>query len=1848
MSGKARQDRDEAEVQFIGVRRGLLHACETTPTSKRAITRKIAELEGTWKKLLKCHTLFCKAASIGLGSAESSEFIDKHANLKEEALFTAENLIGGNEEEDLSIVGKRLQKSVELLIAEVEFTLPTLTGFTTDKLELEAHGEALNMVQEATDKMKRYVELCDKAEEALEATIGATLREKVTKSYKEHGTKLVEIKRLILKNTPAKTSESPKYIPVGEEDGRSLDGRGFVTRKEPLKIKPLDCPTWDGKFRTFARFKLLWQENITPRHEESALHMMLCQALPKFVLDNISTLTSTASEIWAILDEKYGKSEVVAKEVMRELIALDPKKLGNKFMGKFCTCLVDTHSLLASLGEEDWLTTNRAVNELENKLPRDEKMKWAEAYSYISGETRFEKFKSFLEARKKVLETMEAMCTVEEVIKCTYCNKNNHTEESCFAKQKNQGRGKDTGKYRCKICNSPDHWKNECPDRGSDKDRKYKGSSNHGKNNDGIAVGVKVASNTLRPLDCSRCKYSSRLSSCAGCKKSSNINHCLLHCPTYNSMSLTDKVTVVKNSMSCAVCLHPSHTSDRCDFKDKDQNICGMDGCKSHHHPSLHGSQDIYVAGVNVLWLQQEKEVAIDTPAGCFQIKDWFQRQQFTQDSFPVAFKNRCEEIDDLKLELAKPMISGDKVLMTIMHLPIVYGVKREETTLVGFFDDGSNCSIIRYNLAEELGLWGETVTLDLGTINARNTVVTKLYCVELLDIYGNKHTIRAFGLEKISGSLSIVDISAVKSEFSVHVQANWNKLERPHSCEIDLLIGSEVANLHPVTYETRGRMVVKSSIFGSGYVLNGAHEDIKCSQTDFDQNIQIIRSGCYSSNKVSFTQNLGFNSVEEYTQLKTEKEFLLGEDLGCEPPRRCLKCKGCKDCRFRSTHMSPKEALELEIMENGMQFDETIKKWRVKYPFLKDPNVLSNNFSRVLKMQEKTERKIAQAGLVDSCNEVFENMVKLGALSEIGHAELHTWKGPTHYLPIQVVIHPHSVTTPYRLVTNSSLADPETGLSLNSILAKGPMALNDTWDITIRFRHGEYGLSADISKAYYQMKTGVLEKHCRRVLWRYGQVGTPWRIFGFEVVSMGDCCAACLMELIKRGTCEKFQNIDPVASKKIIDNSFVDDISLARSKTECLRFKGNMDPYTCLTDGSISQILKAGGFEVKAIAVSLEPDGIALEKLGRSVLGLGFSTASDLLKVHFKVNITPHKNGQTTGPDLNKSTLHQLESAVITKRVCLRIASSQYDPLGVASPLIIILKVKMRELYSMGIDWDTPLHGDIRDSWIRMIKMLVTAEGLEFRRSTRPEGSVGECTLISYFDGSDSAFAVVIYARWEMVDGSVTVNFVASKARVRPLFATSTFRMEMNGATLVSRVTMRVVVALMDNPPHKIFFLGDSETVLASRERESGFFGEYCGNRIGEQFDNQEIIEKIAKVGEAGEWYHVSGKDNAADRATRLNSLPEDLGLNSDWQNGPPYLKLPVKKWPINRNFADRKNKIKYPVKEVRRKYRNKLGDHGELLLGTEVSKVSSLLPGGPGCKLNTIVEHFNHGLNTNSWEKLVCSTSYLFRWLATTQCGPEQSIEVVAREMAIRFWIRVEMPHTNQAAVEGRLKHLSPFQHGKYSDMLVVSGRAAPGLKQYFQKDYLPILMGKTRIAYLIMLWAHEIDHAGVDTTLQTSLQVAWIVGGRALARGIKMSCVRCRFLSKKLEGQQMATLPAQLLVPAPCFSFVAVDLAGPFWCKREGASRATRRNTGRMKVWAVLIVCLQTKAVKIYIAGGLSTSDFLLVWDEFVADHGQPAIAYSDRGTNLVSAAKESKSVDMPNYEWDKIVETTRGKT
>ena len=66
-----------------------------------------------------------------------------------------------------------------------------------------------------------------------------------------------------------------------------------------------------------------------------------------------------------------------------------------------------------------------------------------------------------------------------------------------------------------------------------------------------------------------------------------------------------------------------------------------------------------------------------------------------------------------------------------------------------------------------------------------------------------------------------------------------------------------------------------------------------------------------------------------------------------------------------------------------------------------------------------------------------------------------------------------------------------------------------------------------------------------------------------------------------------------------------------------------------------------------------------------------------------------------------------------------------------------------------------------------------------------------------------------------------------------------------------------------------------------------------------------------------------MSRDNNAADRPTKLNSTLEDVSLASSWQKGPQYLYLPQEKWPINRDFATRKEESVIPSNEILKKYR-------------------------------------------------------------------------------------------------------------------------------------------------------------------------------------------------------------------------------------------------------------------------------------------------------------------------------------
>ena len=166
---------------------------------------------------------------------------------------------------------------------------------------------------------------------------------------------------------------------------------------------------------------------------------------------------------------------------------------------------------------------------------------------------------------------------------------------------------------------------------------------------------------------------------------------------------------------------------------------------------------------------------------------------------------------------------------------------------------------------------------------------------------------------------------------------------------------------------------------------------------------------------------------------------------------------------------------------------------------------------------------------------------------------------------------------------------------------------------------------------------------------------------------------------------------------------------------------------------------------------------------------------------------------------------------------------------------------------------------------------------------------------------------------------------------------------------------------------PTKVLVGGDSETVLAAREKATGALGEFFGNRIGECWDLQKKIAELVPVGISGlgEWYHMASQENAADRPTRLDSRPEDVAMGSEWQEGPAYLRRPFSDWPWERNFADRKLSEVLPREEFAAKYKDLPGK----LVRQTTEKIEH--------DENQIVKEFDDGFITNDLDKMIQMTA-------------------------------------------------------------------------------------------------------------------------------------------------------------------------------------------------------------------------------------------------------------------------------
>lgn len=164
--------------------------------------------------------------------------------------------------------------------------------------------------------------------------------------------------------------------------------------------------------------------------------------------------------------------------------------------------------------------------------------------------------------------------------------------------------------------------------------------------------------------------------------------------------------------------------------------------------------------------------------------------------------------------------------------------------------------------------------------------------------------------------------------------------------------------------------------------------------------------------------------------------------------------------------------------------------------------------------------------------------------------------------------------------------------------------------------------------------------------------------------------------------------------------------------------------------------------------------------------------------------------------------------------------------------------------------------------------------------------------------------------------------------------------------------------------------------------------------------------------------------------------------------------------------------------------------------------------------------------------------------------------------------------------------------------------------------------ILPAKHSFTNLIIRNAHEsVLHGGVQMTLRKLRESYWIIHARRQVQKMIHECLLCyRYRMRPLK-QQMGTLPLVRTEQARPFAFVGCDYTGHFEVRMSN-----RRNALVTKAYIALFICLSTKAIHLELAADMSTAEFIMSFENFIARRGTPVVLYSDNGTNFIGAGKE----------------------
>ena len=895
---------------------------------------------------------------------------------------------------------------------------------------------------------------------------------------------------------------------------------------------------------------------------------------------------------------------------------------------------------------------------------------------------------------------------------------------------------------------------------------------------------------------------------------------------------------------------------------------------------------------------------------------------------------------------------------------------------------------------------------------------------------------------------------------------------------------------------------------------------------------------------------------------------------------------------------LSIEDRMFARLMDSKMVKNDT-GNWEAPLPFRDPVSALPDNRDDTRKRFNSTKRTLDRKP--EMKKHYFEFMRKL---FENGHAEPVPEnevvpKGACWYLPHFGVYHPRK---PGKIRVVFDSAAETDGVSLNKLLLSGPDLTNSLLGVLLRFRRGPVALMTDIEQMFHSFIVSEDHRDFLRFFW-YKDNSPDQEVIEYrmKVHLFGNTSSPAIATCGLRKTALDGEQEYGTDAREFVEKDFyVDDglksmsnseeaIDLLR-RTKAMLAAANLRLHKIASnDPKVTQAFAAEDQASDLRDLDLHGDAVPVQRS----LGVFWDLQTD----NFTFRVTD-------------------EVKPFTRRGVLSVTNSLYDPLGIAAPVVIKAKMLLRAMTASLKrhpldDWDKPLPEQYRSAWEAWRKSLSDLTEVKVPRAYASV-SLSEASRLeihTFCDASVEAIAAVSYIKVFQKDAQVHVSFVFGKAKLAPPHATTIPRLELCAAVLGIEIT-EVVIEELAVQPHSVMYYTDSKVTLGYILNETRRFYVYVGNRV----------QRIRKSSSPDQWRYVATDLNPADLATR--SVPARHLKDSTWLNGPEFLmdQSPPETDTTTFELAAEDVELRPDI--------TTLATHANVVanrnLGTtcflRFSRWSSLVN---ALSILILVAQRQHERHHQSKEPISNDPQ-------SNSMSPPTVIDARRRaQILIVRNLQNESFSEELDCLEKKkglpkttpLLKLSPVIDPE--GLLRVGGRLERADLTHEERHPL-ILPGKHHVTSLIVKHCHEeVEHQGRHFTHgMIRGKGFWIVGGKRLVNRVINQCLNCRRLRGKLQHQKMADLPTERLTPSPPFTYVGLDVFGPW----EVTARRTRGGHANSKRWAVIFTCFSTRAIHIELVESMDTSSFINALRRFMAIRGHVEQIHSDCGTNFVGAHNE----------------------